>query len=234
MNKFFIGIGGCSKYYLYILGTVLFNCLRDCMFGFTTINPDSKIGLFGFIPKLLNHFLIQSLYIYTAFILGWSLFIYISQRKAENETEKNMKDKDKKRESLKLKGLIHNLKSDGAEIVGMSQIIKVCLIYCVHAELSRIMYLFDFSGLDFWTVDVLFILVFMYLNFVINSGRHQKYSMIFILLSCTILLLVSSFLPNTNHDDVEETKIKDYNTYQSIKYTTGWDYAFVIILINLS
>ena len=231
MNKFFIGIGGCSKYYLYILGTVLFKCLRDCMFGFTTINPDSKIGLFGFIPKLLNHFLIQSLYRYTGFILGGSLFIYISQRKAENETEKNMKDKDKKRESLKLKGLIHNLKSDGAEIVGMSQIIKVCLIYCVHAELSRIMYLFDFSGLDFWTVDVLFIIVFMYLNFVINSGRHQKYSMIFILLSCTILLLVSSFLPNTNHDDVEETKIKDYNTYQSIKYTTGWDYAFVGILI---
>ena len=40
------------------------------MFGFTTINPDSKIGLFGFIPKLLNHFLIQSLYRYTGFILG--------------------------------------------------------------------------------------------------------------------------------------------------------------------
>ena len=91
------------------------------------------------------------------------------------------------------------------------------------------MYLFDFSGLDLWTVDVLFIIIFMHLNFVINYGKHQKYSMIFIIVSVTILLLISSFLPSTNHDDVKETKIKDNNTYQSIKYITGNNYSFIFI-----
>ena len=231
MNKFFLGFGGCSKYYKYILGTVLFKCIRDCMFGFNTINPDSKIGLFGFIPELSNHFLIQSLYRYSSFMLGGALFIYISRKKLENETEKIS---NKEKESLEFKGLIHNRKSDGSEIAKIRDILKISLIYCVHAELSRIMYLFDFSGLDFWTVDVLFILLFMHLNFVINYGRHQKYSMIFIILSVTTLLLISSFLPNTNHDDVKEEKIKDNNTYQSIKYTTGSNYAFIIIFLTFS
>jgi hypothetical protein len=164
-------------------------------------------------------------------MLGGALFIYISQKKSENETEKI---NNKEKESLEFKSLIHNRKSDGSEIARIRDILKISLIYCVHAELSRIMYLFDFSGLDFWTIDVLFILLFMHLNFVINYGRHQKYSMIFIILSVTTLLLISSFLPNTNHDDVKEEKIKDNNTYQSIKYTTGSNYAFIIIFLTFS
>ena len=123
MNKFFLGFGGCSKYYKYILGTVLFKCIRDCMFGFNTINPDSKIGLFGFIPELSNHFLIQSLYRYSSFILGGALFIYISQKKSENETEKISNNKEK--ESLEFKGLIHNKKSDGSEIARIRDILKI-------------------------------------------------------------------------------------------------------------
>ena len=46
-------------------------------------------------------------------------------------------------------------------------------------------------------------------NFVINFGKHQKYSMAFIIISVTILLLILSFLPSTNHDDIDEKeKIK--------------------------
>jgi hypothetical protein len=92
------------------------------------------------------------------------------------------------------------------------------------------MYLFDFSGLDFWTVDLLFIIIFMHSNFVINSGKHKKYSMIFIILLVTILLLISSFLPKTDHDK-EEEKIKDKNTYQLIKAITGNNYSFIIIAL---
>jgi hypothetical protein len=65
MNKCFIGFGECSKYYLYILASTVLKSLRDCMFGFNSINPNSKMGLFGFVPKLANHCIIQSIYRYS-------------------------------------------------------------------------------------------------------------------------------------------------------------------------
>ena len=108
MSKFIKGFGGFSKFYFYILGTVIFKCFRDCMFGFNTINPNSKIVLFGFIPELSNHYLIQSLYRYEVFILGGALFIYISQKRSTNESDLIIDNKEK--ENLELKSLIHNRK----------------------------------------------------------------------------------------------------------------------------
>ena len=231
MRKSVIGCGSCSKYYLYILGTAVFKCLRDCMFGFNTINPNSKIGLFGFIPALSNHFLVQSLYRYLSFVLGGAFVVYFLYKHFE---EKTIIKKTGKNEELKFKGLIHNKKKNISEKPIISQIIKVCLIYWVHAELSRIMYFFDFSGLDFWIADVVFVLIFMNKNFVINYYKHQKYSMAFIIISITTLLLISSFLPFTNHDDVNESYITDKNTYQITKDITGSNYGFIIIILIFS
>ena len=118
-------------------------------------------------------------------------------------------------------------------MVKISQVIKIRLIYCVHSELSRIMYLFDFNGLDIWTIDMIFILLFMHKNFVINFAKHQKYSMAFIIITVTILLLISSFLPSTNHDDINE-KEKDKNTYQSIRDIIGSNFIFILIFITFS
>ena len=232
MVKSIIGFGRCSKYYLYILGTAVFKCLRDCIFGFNNINPDSKIGLFGFTPQLSHHHLLQSLYRYASFILGGGLFIYILHRNIKADT---VKENNKNKERLELKGLIHNNKSDGSENAKISEILKVCLIYGIHAELSRIMYLFDFYGLDFWTVDVFFILLFMHRNFIFNYYKHQKYSMALILISVTILLLISSFLPFTNHDDTNEKEIRDKNSYQIIKDLTkdltGSNFFFILVIL---
>ena len=119
-------------------------------------------------------------------------------------------------------------------MASFSQILKVGLIYCLHAELSRIMYLFDFGGLDIWTIDVIFILIFMHTNFIITFAKHQKYSMAFIIISVTILLFISSFLPNSNHDDIEEKKEKDKNTYQIINDITRCNFAFIIIFVIFS
>ena len=125
MSKFYIGFGGCSKYYLYILGTVIFKCLRDCIFGFNIINPESKIGLFGFVPELSNHYLIQSLYRYLSFIIGGALFIYILKKESTNESD-NIFIKEK--ENLEYKGLIYNSKVDISPMANFSLILKVGLI----------------------------------------------------------------------------------------------------------
>ena len=233
MSKCIIGFGECSKYYKYILGTVIFKCLRDCMLGFNNINPESKIGLFGFIPKLSHHYLIQSLYRYIGFFLGGALLTYILKKNVAGDKDKTKQYK----KSLILKSLIYNDAINSNRSIKIKEILIICLIYCFHSELSRIMYLFDFGGLDLWTFDILFIILFMNIYFVDDFYTHKKLSMIFIIVSDTILLLASSFLPNTDHEGIEGSNCRDYNTYKIIEEMTGNNYSFIfgfLIFIFLS
>ena len=225
MSECIIGLGNFSRYYLYILGTIIFRCFKDCIFGFISINPESKTSLFGFIPELSNHYLIQDFYRYLSFIIGGLLFMKITKmnlRKEDSELEL------KKNKNLKLKGLIHNKNIANSEKVSIFKILYVCLIYCLHSEIARIMYLFNFSGLDFWIFDVIFTLFFMDIYFIINYYKHKKYSMGFIIIINTILLLIASFLKNTDtHDDDNP----DQNTYQIIEDIIGNNYSFFFIIL---
>ena len=230
MPKCFIGFGECSKYYYYIVGTVIFKCLRDCMFGFNNINPESEIGLFGFIPKLSHHHLIQSLYRYIGFFLGGALFAYILKKNSAGEKDQKKNNK----QNLKLQKFIYIDRINGEIKINIIDILIVCLIYCIHSELSRIMYLFGFGGLDFWTFDILFIILFMEMYFIIDFYRHQKLSMSFVIILDTILLLVSSFLPYTDHGDIEENNVKDYNTYKIIEEMTGNNYSFAFCILTFA
>ena len=59
-------------------------------------------------------------------------------------------------------------------------------------------------------------------HFIIQIFRHQKYSMIFVIVICTILLLLSTFFP---YD-----KQSDSNAYQKVKALTGSYYYFILFL----
>lgn len=197
----FIGIGKYSKYYLYILGTVIFKSIKESLFCFNYLDTNAKSSLFGFTPRFSNHTLIKSLYRYISFILGGALFLYISH--LSNSQEKEIK-KDDSQKGLKLKPLIYN-KARGSKS-NVFEILKVCFSYVINAEIIQIMYLIKFSGYDFWTFDILFILLFMKKYFSISLYKHQKFSLFFIIIVCTPLLIVSSFFPL----NIEE--LKDKNT----------------------
>ena len=80
MTNNFVGLGKCSKKYLYILGTIALRIFRDCIFGFESIDPESKSGLFGFIPELSKHYLLQDFYKYLSFIIGGLIFLNILKK----------------------------------------------------------------------------------------------------------------------------------------------------------
>ena len=224
MSNSLIGIGKCSKYYWYILGAILFRCLKDCIFGFVAIDPESKIGLIGFIPELSNHYLIQDFYKYISFAIGGAIFMKILKKNSQTEEEKlNIK----RNKTIKLKTLIYNDKNHNLKSIPIRQILVICMIFCIHLELSRIMYLFDFNGLDFWTFDIIFTLFFMDVYFIFNYYKHQIFSMVFIIVINTILLLISSFLKNTNN---ESSELKNKNTYEIIEMVTGSKYLFIAVL----
>ena len=233
MAKCFIGLGKCSKKYLYILGTIFFNIIKDCFFGFAAIDPESKIGLFGFSPELSRHFLIQDFYKYLSFILGGLLFMYILKKESTKEDEISQNsNKRNSNKSLILKGtkkgLIQNKKNDIFKKTPIFQVIIICFIFYFHSEFSRIMYLFDFGGLDFWIFDFIFILFFMDTYFILNYYKHQKIYAIFILVINSILLIISSFLKNINN---ESSELKNKNSYEIVKYITGSDYFFLLVIL---
>ena len=227
MSNRILRIGRCSKYYLYILGTILFRCMKDCIFGFIAINPESKTGLFGFIPQVSGHYLLQDFYKYLSFIIGGIIFYKILLKK----TEKGEKKSVKKNISFKLKGmkgLIYHKNDLDKKAISIIKKLMICSIFCFHLEISRIMYLFDFNGLDFWIFDILFTILFIDTYFIVNYYKHQSYSIIFVVFIDTILLVISTFLPNSNN---ESDKLKDKNTYQIIEDFTGSKYSFILILI---
>lgn len=216
MSKHIIGIGRCSKYYIYILGTILFRCLKDCIFGFMAINPKSKTGLFGFIPELSKHYFLQDFYRNISFIIGGLLFLRISK--------KSIEEKKYHRKSLLYKGLIHNKKKADSENIKIYKILIICAIYSFHQEASRVLYSFGFDGLDFWIFDVVFTLLFIDTYFLVQYYSHQKFSIIFIISVNSLLLLVSSFLDNNIVDK--------QNVYSIIEEITGNNIIFIAILAS--
>ena len=221
MTNNIIGLGKCSKKYLYILGAILFRCLKDCIFGFIAIDPESKTGLFGFIPELSKHYLLQDFYKYLSFIICGKLFMNILTKNSFIEEKTSVK------RATSTSTLIFHEQGANLKKISIIKILSICMIYCIHAEISRIMYLLDFNGLDFWIFDIIFTIFFMDTYFIINYHKHQKFSMIFVVTINSILLIISSFLPNTNNQDSD---LKDKNTYQIIEDITDSRYVFIFIL----
>ena len=175
MSECFIGFG-CNKYYLFIFGNVIFKLLSFLMIY--TMKPYKPKGLFGFTPVLSKYIFIQSLYKYISFIIGGLLFTYLI--KINLKEEKNPKNI----QNLKLKGIIHNIKSDGSEKQSITQILLISFIFFIHTESKNIFYIFYFNVLEFWVVDFIFIIIFINIYYVINIYKHQKCAMIFILANC--------------------------------------------------
>ena len=67
MSKSIIGFGKCSKYYFFILGTVICKTLNTFMFR-NELDPKNSEGIFH--SELYEHNYIQFLYKYISFIIG--------------------------------------------------------------------------------------------------------------------------------------------------------------------
>ena len=225
----FIGIGICSKYFLLILGACIFKFLKQSLFNFFQINPLSETGLFGFMPILYGHFVISSIFTYISYIIFGLLFFYIS-KKTTKKSIKQEEEKDeitiKKASLLTFSNALNSIQDKLQKTITFQKILKCigpCLVFVLHTDFSKIMYLYDFSLFNIWTFYIVFILLFMKKFFVIEIFRHQKYSMFFVIVVCSILLILSTFFPYN--------EMSDLNSYQKVNEITGSYLMFIPILI---
>jgi len=240
MSEFIIGFGRCSKYLIFILGTVIFKTLNNFIFE-NQINPKSKGGLFGFIPVLSHHLYVQYLYKYISFIIGGIIFEYVLYKKSKTKKESTTNDGKSTEEILahQTTMLIYN-EQDENDLKKSNEILLVCLSYCLSYEIIGILYIFGFDRIEIWTCEIIFILYFMKKYFRIKIYRFKKLALFIILGPTSMLLLASSFLPFTSHESSQKNS-RDENAYEEVEAITGSKFYsiplsifFIILEIFLS
>ena len=183
-----IGFGVCSKYYLYILITVVIKWIKDSIFGFSFIERTNQINLQIIDPPSLfsQHNLIQNTFKYIGFIIGGLIFNKIKAIKTARQKRETININEEIRQIQKIK-LNYTIRTfDEHKYI---KVIIIALIICVHFELTKILYLMNLSSFDFWTIDLIFIMIFMHKYFKKDLYNYQKFSLYFIIITNTILLI---------------------------------------------
>ncbi len=188
MANCLITIGKCSRFYLYILGSIIFKFIDAALIGYIN-RKEKEYSLYGFVPVLYKYESIKGVYINLMCILCGSLLNCIQKKK------KQFKKKTKVKERKDLKGLIHN-KNFNLPTTNLCSIFLFCFLYFSHNETKKYLYANGFRGFNIWTFDIIFMIFFLRKSFKFNLYKHQKCSLLFITCTATILLIVLSFLPS--------------------------------------
>ena len=218
-----ITLGKCSRFYLLILGTGL--CKLISLFLVGTKNILKGFGLFGFCATFIDYNFIQSILIYLGYIIFGIIFLFCKDVK-----------KVEIKESIRKKTIINRNINDSKTYKekiknNRIQLFLLGLTLAFHTEIRKVLYIEGFQFFHFWTVEILFILRFMRKYFIMDFYFHHKVSIIFIISTCTILLLTASFLPNSLYDK------NTGNAYKNIEVKLGskfYSILFIFIFIALS
>ena len=222
-----IGFGKCSKYYIYILFTVIIKALKDVLFSFSDIDKRNKEDLLIINPEIFvicRHSLIQNLFRYLSFILGGYIFLKIKNKNNASRQYSlvNNNEADGRREIQLI--YIEDHSTDIKKI----EIIIIGIIFCVHYELRKLQYLMNFYFLDFWPISIIFIVLFMHVYFKIEVYNFQKCSLYFIVITNLILLIVNTFIPQPRKGNKNE-----YEIYKETLGNEAYCIFFLFIFVFL-
>ena len=223
-----IGFGQCTKYYLYILYTVVLKAINDVIFGFSDIDQRNKedFQIIKPTPLFVKHNLLQNLFRYLGFIIGGYIFLRI-KIKFSGTQKSEEKSKEKKVTKAEIK-LIYNSKSKYVSFRAI-EIIIISSIFCIHYELRKFLYLMNFYFLDYPCFNVIFIVLFMHIYFKIEFYNYQKCSLCFIIITNSLLLLINSFLPQHRAGGKNE-----YDIYAETLGNAALCIPFLILFIILA
>ena len=209
MPKYIIGLGKCSKFYFYILGNIICNAIIIYILKYNLI--------FNHCP------LVQQLFIFFGFVFYGTIFyfimnIYINKRYKNEDNNIIIKKTRTKSNQLIYNNILKLSKKN------IFSFFVVCLFYAINLLSLTIFSYFYLTKLLIWTANLAFVLLFLNHYFPRNLYKHQIISMIFAIVLCTILTIISTFL-----------KYKNKNIYQEkgIKVCLGTIFIFIFLsLIN--
>ena len=202
MNEHCIGFGKFRKIHLYILSFIIFSSLKNFVLYYSNI--------------LNNIYLMQSISRYFSFLFFGIIFYIKFKKNLNNSKNKNfISNKYIKKNNAKEIKLIYN---NNDKIISYEEKILyyiICFIYVLYYEILQILDFFELYPLDIWSFESIFVILFMHLYYPHNTYNHQIYSMIFIAVINTILLISVSFFKNyeDNTKNIYEYKGKILCTF---------------------
>ena len=203
MAEFCIGCGKCSYLYIYIFGFLSFNVLKKISLHFSSTLNDQK--------------LMQNVYTNCGFVL----FGIIFYNKYKKYTKNINNDSNKKETRGSNYSLIYNDTFEHS-LIDTRHLIIVCVIYAFYYETKKIMKFLGYYDIEIWTFEIIFVLLLMNIYFPQHIYKHQKFSMMFIIIIDTILILYASSL---------KTYQINPNEYQNLYQIKGFLHCLLFGLV---
>ena len=150
-------------------------------------------------PVFCQHNLIQNFFRYLGLFIGGVIFLKYSKNKNETKKESLFEEKEEIIQKVDLIFTEVNYKS-----YKISDIILICVIICIHYESRKLLFLMNFFFINFWTLDILFLIYFIHKYFKINLYNYQKVSLFFIVVTNTILIIANILIPQERDNGKNE------------------------------
>ena len=247
----YISFGEFNKKYFFILGSIIVRLIINFIYGVTPyLTPNDTIYIFGFESSFFSHPLISYCFQYFSMILGGIILhiIYTYKNKsAKNITEEEEdaadEDKDKTFDSSNTESIILKEMKKIDEINDKKYIKRIFVIFVVYffSQIANIsLNQLGFNRVKFWSLESIFLYIFS--KKILNKimYKHQKMSIIAMIIFCTSIYFINSLLPydnkdcsNLSDDKKKECQIINQTVYNDISNKLGWYFIPITIIIYL-
>ena len=207
----YISFGEFNKKYFFILGSIIVRLIINFIYGVTPyLTPNDTIYIFGFESSFFSHPLISYCFQYFSMILGGIILhiIYTYKNKsAKNVTEEEEdaadEDKDKTFDSSNTESIILKEMKKIDEINDKKYIKRIFVIFVVYffSQIANIsLNQLGFNRVKFWSLESIFLYIFS--KKILNKimYKHQKMSILAMIIFCTSINFINSLLPYDNKD----------------------------------
>ena len=241
----YISFGQFNKNSFFILGSVVVKFIINFIYGFTPdLVQNNTIYIFGFKSFIFSHYLFTNCLKYSSMILGGiiSHFIYNRINKAPNNDEIEKNDEDLKNGNHYSNGdIIEKMIKNEDEINDkkyIKSIVIIFIIYFLSQSVNDILNNIGFNLLKLWPLESIFI--FFFIKKILNRTmyKHQKITIIAVIILCTSIYVICSFLPKEYKDCIlltgnekQQCEMSNENIYNTIIKYLGWFFIPIFIII---
>ena len=231
------------------MGSIIVRVILLFISGLTPyLKPKDTIFIFGFKSNILSHPIISYCLQYLSLFFGGLILEFLFYKKYK-DLGSNLQKRNKQLLSLyedskmKLpKNMINN--EDNEENNDKKYFLRIFLIFSFYYFAKVAMISLDnlgYNRVKYWPLEFIFLLIFAKKILNRTMFRHQKLSLFTLIIVCSTIYVINSFIPHNNKDcsslfdeEKEQCEILSMNIYEDIINRFTWYFIPIIILIYLA
>ena len=239
----YITLGQFNKKYFFILGTIIVRIIVTFISGFTPyLTPNKPIFIFGFNSNFFSHPIISYCFQYISLCLGGIILEFVLRKRKQSK-------ENSRASSLVSKYLDPNVIPDKYKYKDDEEIrdndkknfLRIFSVFSLYYFAKVAMLSLDnlgYNRVKYWPLE--FIPLYIFSKKILNRilYKHQKLSLSTLLIVCTTIYVINSFIPQSNKDcsslsgeELKQCKILSVNIYNDIIDKFGGYFIPIIILI---